>query len=51
MRSDPRMYEFTSAVVDDKEHSQCPKPDSLNREEITRPDFVGELIQELPPAR
>ncbi len=51
MRSDPRMYEFTSAVVDDKEHIQCSKPDSLNREEITRSDLVGVLIQELPPAR
>ncbi len=39
MPSDPRMYEFTSAVVDDKEHVQCSKPDRVNREQITRPDF------------
>ena len=51
MRSDPRMYEFTSAVVDDKEHIQCSKPDRVNREEITRLDFVGVLTQELSPTR
>jgi hypothetical protein len=50
MRSDPRMYEFTSAVVDDEEHVHCSKPDSVNREQITRPNVVGVLIQELPPA-
>ncbi len=44
------MHQFTSAVVDDKEHVQCAKPDGLNREEIARPDLVGVLIQELPPA-
>ena len=49
MRSDPRMYEFTSAVVDDNEHIQCSKPNSLNREEITRPDLVSVLTQELLP--
>ena len=50
MRCNPRMYEFTSAVVDDEEHIQCLKPDSVNREQITRPDLIGMLIQELPPA-
>jgi len=50
MSRDPRMYEFASTVVDDKEHVKCSKPDSLNREEITRPDLVSVLIQELPPA-
>ncbi len=49
MRSYLRMYELTSAVVDDKEYIQCSKPDSLNREQITRPDLVGVLTQELPP--
>jgi hypothetical protein len=50
MRRDPRMYEFTSSVPDDEEHIQCLKPDSVNREQITRPDVVGVLMQELPPA-
>ncbi len=49
MRSDSRMYELTSAVVDDKEHIQCSKPDGLNRKQITRPDLVGLLMQELSP--
>jgi hypothetical protein len=43
------MYELTSAVVDDKEHVQCSKPDGLNRKQITRPDLVGVLMQELSP--
>ncbi len=47
MRRDPRMYEFTSTVVDDEKHIQCLKPDSVNREQITRPNVVGVLIQEL----
>ncbi len=50
MRCNPRMYEFTSTVADDEEHLKCLKPDSVNREQITRPDLVGVLIQELPPA-
>ena len=31
MGSDPRMYEFTSAIVNEKKHVQCLKPDSLKR--------------------
>ncbi len=50
MRCNPGMYEFTSAVVDDEEHIQYLKPDSVNREQITCPNVVGVLIQELPPA-
>jgi hypothetical protein len=41
--------EFTSAVVNDKEYLQNPKPDTLNREEITCSDLLGVLIQELSP--
>jgi len=49
MRSDSRMHELTGAVVDDKEYIQCSKPDGLNRKQITRPDLVGVLMQELSP--
>jgi len=47
--SDPRMHEFTSAVMNDKKHVQCLKPNGLNGEEITCPDFVAMLSQELSP--
>ena len=43
MCSDPRMHPFTSAVVDDEEYIYCSKSDSLNREQITRPDLVAVL--------
>ena len=49
MRCNPRMYEFTSAVVDDEKHIQCLKPDSVNREQITCPDLGAMLSQELSP--
>ena len=31
MSRDPRMYEFTTTVVNDEEYVQCLKPDILNR--------------------
>ena len=50
MHSHPHMHEFTSTVVDDKEHIRNSKSDSLNRQEITRPDLVSVQTQELSPA-
>jgi len=41
MCSDPRMHQFTSTVVDEEEYIHRSKPNSLNREEITRPDLVS----------
>lgn len=49
MSRDPRMYEFTSAVANDKKHVQCLKPNGLNGEEITGPYLGAMLSQELSP--
>ena len=44
------MYELTSSVVDDEEHVQRLKPKSVDREQVTCPNLVGVLIEELSPA-
>ncbi len=49
MSRDPYMYEFTTTVMNDEEYVQCLKPDSLDGEEITRPDPGAMLSQELSP--
>ena len=49
MCGDPRMYELTSAMVNDKKHVQCLKPNGLNGEQITCPDLGAVLSQELSP--
>ena len=43
------MDEFTSSVMNDEEHIQCLKANSLNGEEITCPDLGAMLSQELSP--
>ena len=43
------MHEFTSSMMNDEEHIQCLKPNSLNGEEITCPDLGAMQSQELSP--
>ncbi len=49
MRHNSCMYQYTGTVMNDEEHIQCLKPDGLNGKQITRPDLVGVLMQELLP--
>jgi len=49
MSRDPRMYEFTTTVMNDEEYVQCLKPDGLSRKQIARPDLVAMLSQKLSP--
>ena len=45
------MDKFTSAMMDDEEDIQCPKPERLNREKIAGPYLATVLGQKLSPAR
>lgn len=49
MSRDSGMYEFASAVMDDKKLVQRLKPNGLNGEEITWPDLRAILSEELAP--
>src|SRR6266516_1433898 len=40
-----------AAELDEEEHVEAPKPDSLDREEVAREHARGLLTEEVPPAR
>ena len=49
MGSDPRVYDLASAVMDNEEDVQCPKPNSLNRKQVAGPYLAAVLGQKLSP--